>query len=167
MLISIAQFILGLLYANAGEWLIHKYILHAMGRNKNSFWAYHLYEHHAISAQNGMLDSGYQNLNLKTWNTQSKELVVLACFVLLHVPLLYLVPSFTWAVYFSLALYYICHRKAHLDPVWAKHYLRWHYDHHLDKNSSGNWCVTWPLFDYILGTRVSCALHDCSNRPKI
>ena len=26
------QFILGLLYANAGEWWVHKHILHALGK---------------------------------------------------------------------------------------------------------------------------------------
>ncbi|NOR68114.1 MAG: hypothetical protein GQ532_00180 [Methylomarinum sp.] len=160
MLTLIVQFFLGLLYANAGEWLIHKYILHALGRKKHSFWAYHLQEHHVISARNGMLDPGYQKLNLKTWNTQSKELVVLASIVLLHVPMFLIVPAFTSAVYVSLALYYYKHRKAHLDPVWARRHLRWHFEHHLGRNSCANWCVTWPWFDYLLRTRVKSKVQD-------
>ncbi len=154
MLALAVQFLLGLLYANAGEWLIHKYVLHALGQNKHSFWAYHLLEHHAVCTKNEMLDPGYQAVILTTWNTQSKELVVLAGIVLLHVPLFMLLPSFTSAVYASLALYYYKHRKAHLDPAWAKRHLRWHYEHHLGGNCSVNWCVTWPWFDYLLGTRV-------------
>lgn len=150
------QFLAGLLYANAGEWLMHKYILHALGENPHSFWAYHLHEHHAVCAEQAMLDPGYKTISLTTWNTQSKELAVLAAIVLLHLPLFLLLPSLTSAVYLSLALYYYKHRKAHLDPAWAKQHLRWHYDHHLCRQAgcSGNWCVTWPWFDYLLGTRI-------------
>jgi len=150
------QFLAGLLYANAGEWLMHKYILHALGENPHSFWAYHLHAHHAACAEHAMVDPGYKTISLTTWNTQSKELVVLAGIVLLHLPLFIVLPSLTSALYLSLALYYYKHRKAHLDPAWAKQHLRWHYDHHLCKqpSCSGNWCVTWPWFDYLLGTRV-------------
>ncbi|WP_394753558.1 hypothetical protein [Crenothrix sp.] len=154
MLTLVMQFLLGLVYANAGEWFMHKYILHALGKNRHSFWAYHWYEHHAICAKNAMLDLGYQHLKLSTWNTQSKELVVLAAIVLMHWPMAELFPAFVAAIYLSLALYYYKHRRAHLDPVWARKHLRWHYEHHLGGNCSANWCVTWPWFDYLLGTRV-------------
>ena len=87
------QFFLGLLYANAGEWLVHKYTLHALGKKIHSFWAYHLHEHHAICISNNMLDPGYQKLTLTTWNTQSKELAsryfAAACANLLHISLIY------------------------------------------------------------------------------
>ena len=79
---------------------------------------------------------------------------MLTVIVGLHVPLGLYFPVFVGAVYGSLAVYYYKHRKAHLDPVWAKQHLRWHYDHHLGGNASANWCVTWPWFDYLLGTRV-------------
>lgn len=158
MSIIVVQFLLGLLYANAGEWLMHKYILHALGQKQHSFWAYHLYEHHVISAKNGMIDSGYKNITLKTWNTQTKELAVLTGIILLHVPLLLMFPLFTSAVYFSLALYYYTHRKAHLDPAWARRHLPWHYEHHMGGNCNANWCVTWPMFDYLMGTRVKKVL---------
>ena len=80
------QFILGLLYANAGEWWVHKHILHALGKNPLSFWAYHWHEHHAVCVKNAMFDPGYKPLRLNTWNAQTKELAVLAWIVLLHVP---------------------------------------------------------------------------------
>jgi hypothetical protein len=152
MFIIILQFLLGLLAANAGEWLMHKIILHGLGKNRHSFWAYHLYEHHVVCANNGMLDLGYRHIDLTTWNTQSKELAVLAVIVLLLLPLFMVLPFFIDAIYLSLLLYYYAHRKAHLDPAWAKAHLPWHYDHHLGGNA--NWCVTWPLIDYLLGTRV-------------
>jgi len=31
----------GLAYANASEWLIHKYALHGLGKRKGSVWAFH------------------------------------------------------------------------------------------------------------------------------
>jgi sterol desaturase/sphingolipid hydroxylase (fatty acid hydroxylase superfamily) len=101
-----------------------------------------------------MIDVGYQTMTLTTWNTQSKELVVLAGLVVLHLPLLSAFPWFTGALYLSITLYYHQHRRAHLDPAWAKRSLPWHYAHHLDGNSNANWCVTYPLFDYVMGTRV-------------
>lgn len=155
MLFNLAiQFIVGLIYANAGEWLMHKYILHGLGQNRHSFWAYHYYEHHAACAKYAMLDPGYQSIKLTIWNTQTKELVVLVGIVLLHMPLLLLFPSFFSAVVVSLVIYYYKHRKAHLDSTWAKQHLRWHYDHHLGVNCSANWCVSWPWFDYLMGTRI-------------
>ncbi|MEQ1527777.1 MAG: hypothetical protein ABL925_00565 [Methylococcales bacterium] len=154
----IVQFILGLLYSNAGEWAMHKYILHALGKHRQSLWAYHLYDHHAVCLIHDMIDPGYQQLSLTTWNTQSKELLVVAVIVLIHAPLLMWWPWFAAAVCSSLALYYYKHRKAHLDPSWAKQHLPWHYDHHLH-GQSGNWCVTWPWFDYLLGTRIKNPDH--------
>ena len=160
MTIPVIQFLLGLLYANAGEWLMHKYILHGLGKNRHSFWSYHWHEHHAACAKNDMLDRGYQSVNLTTWNAQTKELSVLAGIVLLHVPLFVLYPFFTGAVYASLMLYYYKHRKAHLDPAWAKRHLQWHYDHHIGGNCTANWCVTWPWFDYLMGTRIKSKVLD-------
>ena len=153
-MISIAaQLILGLLYANAGEWLAHKYILHGLGKNPQSFWSYHWHEHHAVCAKNAMLDPGYQPLRLTVWNAQTKELAVLTGIMLAHLPLLMLFPAFTGALYAALLLYYYKHRKAHLDASWAKQHLPWHYDHHLG-DCAANWCITWPWFDYLMGTRV-------------
>jgi len=153
-MMSVLAILLGVFYVNASEWFMHKYILHALGRNPRSFWAYHLSVHHAVSRQNAMLDAGYRHISLTTWNTQSKELVVLAGIVLIHAPLWYYSPLFTSAVYGSLLMYYYRHRKAHLNPAWAKTHLRWHYDHHFGHQSEANWCVTWPWFDYLMGTRV-------------
>ena len=154
MIIVVVQFVLGLIYANTGEWLVHKYILHGLGKNPHSFWAYHWHDHHAVCVKNLMFDHGYQKLILTQWNVQTKELAVLLVIILLHMPLLLFFPVFTCMVYASLMLYYYKHRKAHLDPIWAERHLRWHYDHHLCNNSVGNWCITWPWFDYLMGTRI-------------
>ena len=152
MLSVLAQLGLALFYANLGEWLTHKYILHGLGKLPSSFWAYHWTEHHALSARHGMLDPGYRQLDFSSWNTQTKELATLAAIVLLHLPLLWLWPAFVLGLYGSLGLYYVRHRQAHLDPDWARRHLSWHYDHHT-LPEPGNWCVTWPWCDYLFGTR--------------
>lgn len=152
MLSAALQIALALLYANLGEWLMHKFVLHGLGKKPGSMWAYHWYEHHAISAQNAMLDPGYRHLDWSSWNTQTKELATLSAIVFLHLPLLWYWQVFTLSLYGSLTLYYVRHRKAHLNPDWARQHLRWHYDHHTFPGS-GNWCVTWPWIDYLFGTR--------------
>lgn len=161
VIIIVGQFCLGLIYANFGEWLMHRYIFHGLGKNPKSFWAYHLYDHHARCLANNMVDPGYQNFDFHSWNTQSKELAILIGIVLFHMPLVWLSPIFVSALYASLALYYYRHRKAHLDPEWAQQHLRWHYEHHLCGTRPANWCVTWPWCDYLLGTRVKSNLPSC------
>jgi hypothetical protein len=37
---------IGLFYSNAGEWFIHRYVLHGLGRNKQSLWSFHGHDHH-------------------------------------------------------------------------------------------------------------------------
>lgn len=153
-MLLLLQAALGFAYANVGEWIMHKYILHGLGKNRQSFWAYHLYGHHTVSSQNNMLDIGYKSLNLSLWNAQTKEVLVLLLIVLAHSPIFAVAPVFTGALYLSLMTYYYKHRKAHLNPVWAKRHLRWHYEHHFGVAGNANWCVTWPWFDYLMGTRV-------------
>ncbi|NOQ63201.1 MAG: hypothetical protein GQ582_01660 [Methyloprofundus sp.] len=151
MFIWIMQFIVGLLVANAGEWLGHRYILHGWGQRADSFWAYHLYEHHVSARQGKMLDSGYQKYP-KSWNSQAKEVLVLVLILVLNWPFFYWANGYACAIYFSMIAYYFVHRIAHSQPDWAKKHLAWHYQHHL-VNDNANWCITHPLFDYLMRTR--------------
>ena len=64
-----------------------------------------------------------------------------------------MLPAFFLGVLCGGFRYYFVHKKAHLNPEWAKEKLPWHYEHHMGKNQDSNWCVTFPLWDYILGTR--------------
>lgn len=152
MLGDVLLFLLGLFVANAGEWAIHKYLLHGLGRHKDSIWAYHLREHHAVCFKNAMLDAGYQHFRLE-WNTQTKELVFMLLAVLSQLPFINIAFWYVTGVYLTIAVYYIVHRQSHLDANWARRYLPWHYDHHLGSVSDANWCITYPLFDYLTGTR--------------
>ena len=145
-------FPLGLFAENAGEWLMHRYLLHYLGKRRGSMWSYHWLEHHRVCRENGMIDPGYRELPLR-WNTQGKEAMFLLGVVLLHAPLWFWLPGYVAGMYFALGLYYYKHRRAHLDPEWARTHLPWHYQHHMGRNPNANWCITWPWCDMIMKTR--------------
>jgi len=146
-------FPIGLLYCNAGEWLIHKYILHGSGRKKGTFWSFHFHEHHRNARKHDFVDPDYER-SLFGWHAQSKETLGVVMLAAVHLPLLPVFPFFTGAVVYSAARYYRVHKRAHRDPEWAKVHLPWHYDHHMGVDQDCNWGVNWPWFDEILGTRV-------------
>jgi len=143
----------GLLYSNATEWLVHKYVLHGPGKKKGSFWSFHFHEHHRAARQNNHIDAAYER-PLLGWHGQSKEALGLAMLTAAHLPLFPIAPLFTSTLVYSAVDYYRKHKRAHLDPDWARSHLPWHYDHHMGPNQDCNWCVTRPWFDHIMGTRV-------------
>jgi hypothetical protein len=144
--------VLGILYSNAGEWAIHKYVLHGLGRRKSSFWSYHWHEHHRNARKTGHRDPDYER-SVFGWHAQGKEALGLVAIALAHLPLLPVAPFFTLAVEWSALHYYRVHKRAHCDPEWAREHLPWHYDHHMGPNQDANWCVSWPWFDWVMGTR--------------
>ena len=143
---------LGLLYANATEWVVHKYILHGLGKDKRSFWAFHWHEHHGAVRRQGHYDPAYDQ---PVWenNGQGKEALALAAATVAHLPLLPVAPFFVGAIVYSAVNYYKKHKRSHLDPEWAREHLPWHYDHHMGPEQDANWCVTKPWVDDLLGTR--------------
>ena len=146
-------FLTAFLYANGGEWFFHRYVLHGLGKKRGSFFNYHLHDHHRVCSEMGMRDPGY-NVFPRSWNAQAKELAVLTLILIVHSPLFFIIPAFAAAFYLSIFLYYYRHRKAHLDTGWALKHLRWHYDHHMNNHPlQANWCITWPWFDLLMGTR--------------
>lgn len=144
---------LGLLYSNAGEWFIHKYILHGLGKDKKNFWSFHWHEHHAASRKHDQRDPNYERPLFRSWNAQAKEAVGLIGLAAAHLPLLPVAPFFTMTVWYSGINYYRVHKRSHLDPEWGKKHLPWHVDHHLGPDQNQNWCVTKPWFDIVMGTR--------------
>jgi sterol desaturase/sphingolipid hydroxylase (fatty acid hydroxylase superfamily) len=147
------QVLLGVVVENAGEWFFHRYVLHGLGRRPGSMWAYHWHEHHRLARAHQMLDPDYQGWPLH-WNTQGKEALFLLSIIALHLPLIAWFPGYVAGMFLGLAVYYVKHRKAHLDADWAKVRLPWHYEHHLSAGVEGNWCVSWPWFDWLMGTRI-------------
>jgi hypothetical protein len=155
---------LGLVAANAIEWAFHKYVLHGLGRKKESFWSFHFHEHHVAARRNGHLDEAYAK-PIWGWNAQSKEALALVGGCALATPLFPVAPFFTGTLWYSAINYYYTHKRAHLDPDWARHHLPWHFDHHMGA-SNANWCVTKPWFDWLLGTRRQLSSHTRSMRQK-
>ena len=143
---------IALAYTNISEWLIHKYWLHGLGKNKKSFWSFHWHEHHREARKNDMYDPQYVR-SVVSWSPQGKEVLALIGGAVAVAPLLPLAPFFTATVWYRTVRYYQLHKKAHLDPEWAKEHLPWHYDHHMGKDQNANWCVTHPWFDHVMGTR--------------
>lgn len=146
-------FVLGYLSSNAVEWAAHKYVLHGLGKKPGSFWAFHWHEHHKnVRVSNGR-DPMYE-VPVFSAPSKAKEAIGVIVGALVATPLLPISPGFVAGAWCSSAAYYYMHKKSHLDPEWAKKWVPWHYDHHMGPNQHKNWCVTSPLFDYVMGTRV-------------
>lgn len=145
-------FALGLVSSNALEWAVHKYVLHGLGRKKDSFWAFHWHEHHKTVRKTGGWDGMYEAPITRN-KSKLKEAIGVMAGAVAATPLLAVSPGFVAAGWLSAGAYYYVHRKSHLDPEWGRKYVPWHVDHHLGPDQHKNWCVTTPLFDYVMGTR--------------
>ena len=143
---------LGLAAGNAAEWLIHKHVLHGLGKRRGTFWAFHFHEHHGAVRRNAFYDPNYQRFPLGA-HAQGKEAWGLIAGSLAVAPLFPVAPFFVGTLWYCAGNYYRLHKKAHMHPSWGKQHLRWHYDHHMGGNPNSNWCVTKPWFDYVMGTR--------------
>ena len=146
---------LGLLTVNAIEWYAHKHLLHGKGRDRRSRWASH-WDHHKVVRQQGFADDMYSPSLRHTFDherarMEAQSLIRAAVVV---TPLVVVAPLYMATLYYGAINYWYTHRRAHLDPQWARRKVPWHYDHHMNSNQNANWCVTKPWFDYIMGTRV-------------
>lgn len=148
---------LGVVVANGLEWIIHKHVLHGWGRERTSYWSFHWHEHHRAARTLDHRDPAYEGWTLKggPWHgdAQSKEAWGLLGIGVLTLPLAPIAPWFVGTLWAHGLIYHRVHRQAHLDTEFARRWLPWHYDHHMGPDQNANWCVTWPLFDWIMGTR--------------
>src|SRR5258705_11371845 len=57
-----------------GEWATHKYLLHGLGRDKKSRFAFHYHQHHQAVRRNGGYDPAYEG---PVWSTptQAREAI--------------------------------------------------------------------------------------------
>jgi sterol desaturase/sphingolipid hydroxylase (fatty acid hydroxylase superfamily) len=147
------QITLGVIIANLFEWIIHRYVLHGLGKRKDSNWASHWSVHHRRSRQNDHFDKDYLAVTEGGMNEGAREILGLIGLSLIQVPTFLLFPWYAGTTIFMAYAYFLVHRKSHLNPEWAKKWVPWHYDHHMGKNQDANWGVTLPIWDYILGTR--------------
>lgn len=142
--------IAGYLYATWLEWVLHKYVLHKLGKKKNSWFSFHWSDHHQTCRKNDNKDEAY-NKFLPT--VVSREILGLYALLIFHLPLYFVSPWFYYTLIASATRYFYVHQKAHRDVEWGKKNVPWHYEHHMGKNQEANWGVTTPLWDYILNTR--------------
>jgi sterol desaturase/sphingolipid hydroxylase (fatty acid hydroxylase superfamily) len=138
---------IGFAVFGVGEWAIHKYVLHGLGRR----FSFHLADHHHAVRGNGGYDLAYEG---PVWSasTPLRESVGLIAIGLAHAPLFVVAPFYTSTIWYCLLRYRRDHRRAHLDPAWARDHLPWHYDHHMGDQDS-NFGVSWAWFDVLVGTR--------------
>ena len=157
----ISSFFVAAIMTNLTEWISHKYILHGLGKKKDSFFHFH-FSHHNISLKNKFVDPDYK-LGFFKSAPYRREVYSLVGLLLLNITWLWTWPMlFYWLMFFT-ALYFWCHAKSHNDVEWCRKYLSHHYDHHV-YDANNNWCVIFPLFDYIFGTR-SKGTYDKNGKP--
>jgi len=143
---------LAIVYSHLLEWVLHKYILHGLGKNKKSPWASHWHTHHRSSRQNDNYDGDYKKgIFDKTVRSEILGLFILS---VIHIPTILISPLFYFTLVVCAIRYYKIHKKSHLDVEWCKKYLPWHYDHHMGKNQDANWGVTTDWVDRIANTRI-------------
>lgn len=137
----------------AGEWAIHKKLLHDRGRDKASRFSFHYHDHHQAVRKHGGYDPAYEG---PVWSTptQAREAIGLALIAAAHVPVFPIAPFYTSTIWYCLYRYRRDHKRAHLDPRWARDHLPWHYEHHLGDQEK-NFGIVWAWFDQVMGTRES------------
>ncbi|RKH03533.1 hypothetical protein D7Y13_22305 [Corallococcus praedator] len=134
---------LGWAYSNFAEWALRRYV--TPGRRHPPA------PPHASFAASPCADAYLRSL----W-TRAKELrerMGLTVLALAHMPLFPVAPFFVGTVWACAFNFHRVHRRAHLDPTWARANVPWLCDHHLGRVADANWCVTHPFFDQVLGTR--------------
>jgi sterol desaturase/sphingolipid hydroxylase (fatty acid hydroxylase superfamily) len=145
-------FPIGLVTANVGEWLIHKYVLHEHGKREGAYYSHHWRQHHRDARRNEGADHHYDESFTKT-TPRLREVLGLVGIGVAIAPLAPVFPFFCLGIWTHEAAYHYVHKRGHQDPTWMRERLPWHYDHHMGRNQHANWCVVHPLADYLFGTR--------------
>ena len=152
-------FVAGLVILNGYEWFAHKYLLHGVHRkgkpryspvpkSMESHWA-----HHREVRKQDFSDECYVE-GIDHWRTRHELMSLAVAAGVASVVFYPFSKGMALAAIYSAGNYYYVHRRAHLEPDWARKRIPWHYDHHMNSNQDANWCVTRPWFDYVMGTRV-------------
>ena len=143
--------VFGFLYATLLEWLLHKYILHGLGKSKKSYWAFHWHSHHKTCRKNKNSDINYK---FPGGPPVKKEIISLLLLTIIHIPLWYVSKIFYLTLVLCAIRYFYMHRKSHLNIEWGRKKMPWHHDHHMGANQDTNWGVTTDLMDLLMNTRV-------------
>jgi len=142
----------GIVASHFNEWWIHKYLLHGLGKRRDSVWSFHWSDHHQACRKNGNYDPMYL-APLNEWNPRTREIAAMAVGAAIYLPLTPIAPFFVGTMVYQGLRYYRMHKRAHLEVEWGKEHMPWHYDHHMAPNQDANWGVTQCWVDKLLGTR--------------
>ena len=153
MAFILGQIVLAFIYSLFLEWALHKYLLHNLGKKRGSPFSFHFFEHHGQCRRNNFVDSAYDTFNIKLDRGSGKELFSLGVLLLLHLPLLFIVPWASAILLLCVVHYFVIHVLSHRHPQWAREWLPWHYAHHMAPNQEANWGVRFDWIDRLLGTR--------------
>ena len=105
------------------------------------------WKHHGIARKNDNLDPDYK------FKVFHNETYITLAAIILHTPLVFVYPPFALTAIAYAAAYMVLHRMSHTYVDFFKKWMPWHYEHHMGKNQNANWCVLFPMMDYIMGTR--------------
>ena len=142
--------IVGFLIGSLVEWIAHRYVLHNFTIRQLSHS--HFRVHHKNSRKNGCLDVDYLTFPPTKYTSGLGEIIMLGALAVIVLPIFWY-NIFLWAgLTTHICLYYYMHRKFHLNPIWGKRWMRWHWEHHM-KNPNKNYGVVTCWVDYLLGTR--------------
>lgn len=142
-------FFVGMFLGNVYEYILHRYVLHGLGKNKKSYFSSHWHNHHRTARKNKFLDFSYKKIFSRNSNAK-KELLNIGILCILNLPIFFISPAIYYGLIFHACLYFVIHRYSHLNPEWAEKNLRWHWVHHMGRDQDRNWCVTYPLTDRIV-----------------
>jgi len=144
-------FSLAYVYGGLSEWALHKYVLHGLGKNKDSIFSFHWHSHHKVCRKNKNKDTNYIRRPLPS--VVKKEIFSLLLLLWSHSIFLFIQPYFFIGLVLYTSRYFYMHRRAHIDVEWGKKNVPWHYDHHMKKDQDANYGVTveWP--DKLFNTR--------------
>jgi hypothetical protein len=148
--INLITILVAYFYATLSEWAIHKYILHGLGKNKNSWFNFHWHLHHKSCRKNKNKDDHYKKfLSLPV----RREILGLYALLVIHLPVYYLMPYFYYTLVVCSIRYFYVHQKSHINVEWGIKNIPWHHDHHMGKDQDANWGVTTDIWDTILKTK--------------
>jgi hypothetical protein len=158
-------FLAGLLYANAFEYCVHRFLLHS---GDGFFCKQHMVHHATMNAPEGP----------RYVNFSRNPLGVVALFLANGVPFLLLEwmthSAWTAGMFASFAIYYMAfeeiHWRSHMGgwlPKWLRPATRHHLLHHAHDTDRFN--VFLPLVDWLLRSLLSApasARHHLDREPK-
>tara|TARA_B100000131_G_C17947815_1_gene545155 strand:+ start:357 stop:824 length:468 start_codon:yes stop_codon:yes gene_type:complete len=149
ILFHVACVVVAFAYSSVMECVLHKWVLHGLGKRKKNIFAFHWKTHHRLVRKNNFYDHQYEDA---TTGGPLRERISLYALVLAHAPLITVAPAFVLTTAFCARRYYKLHKRMHLEPEWAKKNFPWHWEHHMGKDQDKNWGVTSNWVDKLFGT---------------